>query len=423
MFKSIVKFIFTSLLLCIVIFNVNACFVLDTSNEIYYNDINVALSDVKNGCIGKHANLSSSQNVVKILKQNKHLDITLLQNIIIEQPLEIIDVYFDLNGHSITVKSDTGLIIGGKTEIIGNLEGSAILSDRDNVTLISIRRAATCKIYGGNFSVSANDGRLCGIHVYGNLELYDTSILINGNPTDQTNHSVYGIYGNLFSKVKIENSRIEAYTQDGNAFAFFNGDSAEVKDSTLTGFSNYMSNESAFTQYSVGCYNNGTLALTNCNVSGIHSGVDSCGSLIVNGGTYSGFGHGGIYFAGSNQTSYVVNATLQEIVMPDGYTSHGPNSTHGGCYIGGGNKNDNLIVYMNNCKILATKHAIVLRGTSHEKNNQVYVSNTTIDVLSVRIDNDTHKLHIGMGCNFGQEHTTIPDVVYLTEDIYCEEQN
>ena len=423
MFKSIVKFIFMSLLLCIAIFNVNACFALDASNEIYYNDINVALSDVENGCIGKNANLSSSQNVIKMFKQNEHLDITLLQNVTIEQPLEIIDVHFDLNGHSITVKSDTGLIIGGETEIIGNLDGSAILSDRDNVTLISIRRAATCKIYGGNFSVSANNGRLCGIHVYGNLELYDTSILINGNPTDQTNPSVYGVYGNLFSKVKIENSQIEAYTQDGNAFAFFNGDSAEVKDSTLTGFSNYMSNESAFTQYGVGCYNNGTITLTNCNVSGIHSGVDSCGSLMVDGGTYSGFGHGGIYFAGSNHTSYVVNATLQEIAMPNGYVSHGPNSTHGGCYIGGGNKNDNLIVYMNNCKILATKHAIVLRGTSNEKNNQVYISNTTIDVLSVRIDNDTHKLHIGIGCNFGQEHTTLPGAVHLTEDLYCEEQN
>ena len=423
MFKSIVKFVFMSLFLCIATFNVYACFSLDASNKIYYDDINVALSDVKNNCIGKHANLSSSQNVIKILKENNSIAITLLKNITIEQPLEMIDVHFDLNGHSITVKSDTGLIIGGQTEIIGNLDGSEILSNRDDVTLISIRRATTCKIYGGKLSVIANNGRLCGIHVYGNLELYDASILIKGNPTDQTNPSVYGVYGNLFSNVKIENSQIEAYTQGGNALAFFNGDSADIKDSTLTGFANYMSNESAFTQYSVGCYNNGTLTLTNCNISGIHSGVDSNGSLFVDGGTYSGFGHGGIYFSGSNHTSYVVNATLQEIPMPNGYTSHGPNSTHSGCYIGGGNKNNNLIVYMNNCKLLATKHAIVLRGTSNEKNNQVYVSNTTIDVLSVRIDNDTHKLHIGMGCNFSQEHTSIPDVVYLTEEIYCEEQN
>ena len=418
MFKSIVKVVLMSLFLCIATFHVNTCFSLDANKEIYYNDIYVALSDVKNGCVGKHANLSSSQNVIKILKQNNNIAITLLQSITIQQPLEMMDVHFDLNGHSITVKSDTGLIIDGQTEIIGNLDGSEILSNRDDVTLILIRRAATCKIYGGNFSVTANNVRLCGIHVYGNLELNDTSILINGNPTDQTNPSVYGVYGNLFSRVKIENSQIEAYTQNGNAFAFFNGDSAEIKNSTLTGFSNYMSNESTFTQYSVGCYNSGTLTLTNCNVSGIHSGVDSCGSLIVDGGTYSGFGHGGIYFSGSNQTSYVVNATLQEMAMPNGYVSHGLNSTHGGCYIGGGNKHNNLIVYMNNCKILATKHAIVLRGTSNENNNQMYVSNTIIDVLSVRIDNDTHKLHIGIGCNFGQEHTTLPNVVYLTEDIY-----
>lgn len=423
MFKPIAKFVWVSLLLCIATFNVSACISLDASNEIYYNDINVALSDVNNGCVGKHANCSSSQNVIKILKQDKNIVMILLKNITIDQPLEMIDVIFDLNGHSITVQSNTGLIVGGQIEIIGNLDGSEILSNRDSVTLISIRRATTCKIYDGHFSVNANNGRLCGIHVYGNLELYDASILINGNPTDQTNPSVYGVYGNLFSNVKIENSQIEAYTQGGNALAFFNDDYAEIKNSTLTGFANYMSNESAFTQYSVGCYNHGTLTLTNCNVSGIHSGVDSHGNLIVDGGTYSGFGHGGIYFSGSNHTSYVSNATLQEISMPNGYVSHGPNSTHSGCYIGGGSKYDNLIVYMNNCKILATKHAIVLRGTSNEKSNQLYVSNTTIDVLSVRIDNDTHKLHIGIGCNFSQEHTTLPDVVRLTKDVYSKDQN
>jgi hypothetical protein len=109
--------------------------------------------------------------------------------------------------------------------------------------------------------------------------------------------------------------------------------------------------------------------------------------------------------------------------MPDGYVAQGPISTNTGCYIGGGERNDNLTVYMDNCSIFASKHSVVLRGSSGEQNNKLYVSNTTIDVLSVRIDNDTHKLHIGIGYNFGQEHTTFPDVVYLTEDIYCEEQN
>ena len=184
-----------------------------------------------------------------------------------------------------------------------------------------------------------------------------------------------------------------------------------------------MSDLKGFTQCAIGCYSDGLLTLTNCNISGIHSGVNSCGDLIVNGGTYSGYGHGGIYFAGSNKSSYVRNATLQEIDMPNGYASYGPESTHGGCYIGGGKKHDNLSVFMDGCTINATKHAMVLRGTSDEKNNSLYVSNTIIDVQSVRIDNNTHKLYIGKNCNFNKENTTLQDAVIITDEIYLQDEN
>ena len=422
MVKAIFKFILFFSCLLIAICNVNAGHLVN-SNDMYYYEIDTALLDIEKDIIGKHANKSQEYGVVKVVKQNDQINVVLLQDAIINHSIKLNNIVFDLNGYSLIINSDEGIMVDGITEIISSIPGGRIVSRTNDVTLVSIWRKSTCTINGVNIDINANDGNLCGVHVYGNLNLVNSNILINGNPTKDNNPSVYGVYGNLFSRVKIDNSNIEAYTQDGSAYAVFNGDSAEVKNSTLTGFSNYMSNESAFTQYSVGCYNNGTLTLTNCNVSGIHSGVDSCGSLIINGGTYSGFGHGGVYFAGCGQTSYVKNATLQEMDMPDGYVAQGPISTNAGCYIGGGERNDNLTVYMNNCSIFASKHSIVLRGSSGEQNNQVYVSNTTIDVLSVRIDNDTHKLHIGIGCNFDQEHTTLPNVVYLTEDIYCEEQN
>lgn len=422
MVKAILKFILFFSCLWIAICNVSACN-LANSNDMYYYEIDTALLDIENDTIGKHANNSQEYGVVKVVKQNNQINVVLLQDVIINNAIKLNNIVFDLNGYSLIINSDAGIMVDGITEIISSIPGGSIVSQTDGVTLVSILRKSTCTIDGVNIDINANDGRLCGLHVYGNLNLVNSNILINGNPTKDNNPSVYGVYGNLFSRVKIDNSNIEAYTQDGSAYAVFNGDSTEIKDSTLIAFSNYMSDSNGFTQCAMGCYSDGFLILTNCNISGIHSGVNSCGDLIVNGGIYSGYGHGGIYFTGINNTSYVSNAIINEIDMPDGYVTYGPISTNAGCYIGGGERNDNLSVFMDGCTINATKHAMVLRGTSDEKNNSLYVSNTIINVQSVRIDNNTHKLYIGQNCNFNKENTTLQDAVIITDEIYLRGEN
>ena len=415
--KTLVRITTLLVFVIITVFNVNACNI-NVNGIFYYESIEDVIGDITHNTFGRRSISESSKAVIEVSRDGKNTTIKLLENIETGNNIEFKDLTLDLNGYSINVDNDDGLLIGGQTTILGETPGSKIFSERDGATLIAIRRGATCKIIGGNLNINAKNERLCAIHVYGNLEMYNVSIIVNGNPTTNDSPSVYGVYGNLFSKVKIESSNIEAYTQNGSAYAVFNSDKATILNSTLIAYSNYLSDEKGFIRCSIGCYSDGILELTNCNISGIHSGVNSRGKLTVNGGTYSGFGHGGIYFSGCGQTSYVKNATLQEIDMPDGYVTQGPISTNAGCYIGGGEKNDNLTVYMDNCSIFASKHSIVLRGSSGEQNNKLYVSNTNIDVKSIRIDNDTHSLFVGTRCNFDATNTTIPEVVVQTEEEY-----
>jgi hypothetical protein len=149
--------------------------------------------------------------------------------------------------------------------------------------------------------------------------------------------------------------------------------------------------------------------------------VNNAGTLYINGGTYEGYGHGGIYF-NVGTTAYVRNATIKDNPkMPEGYTATA-NHNGAGFYIGSG---DNIKVYMDNCKIYGTASQIVLRGSSGEQNNTLYISRSKLydldgDYLSVRIDNDTHKLYIGKGSNFTAENTTLPSAVIATDEVYIQ---
>ena len=86
---------------------------------------------------------------------------------------------------------------------------------------------------------------------------------------------------------------------------------------------------------------------------------------------------------------------------------------------------------MDNCTIDATSQPVVMRGTGGEKNNHIYISNSTIPLgtYGLRVDNSTHRVYIGSGNNFGIEELKIRDlsgvteadlglIVKLTDDVY-----
>ena len=118
--------------------------------------------------------------------------------------------------------------------------------------------------------------------------------------------------------------------------------------------------------------------------------------------------------------------------MPEGFDKT-IGSNRAGFYIGGGEGDDGNTVYMDNCVIVAEHQPIVLRGSSNEKKNTLYISNsqiTTGTTLGIRIDNNTHRLILGSGNSFGIEEVKLrPGVtkddlsimVTVTDEVYCTE--
>jgi len=256
---------------------------------------------------------------------------------------------------------------------------------------------ASCTINGGTYIASsgADDGGTATIISLGNLVINGATINANS-----FNNRVIGVQIGSTGTSVISNSSISAY-------------------STY----NYCedSNDGYYCSSSNGVVNVGVLTVNNTYVMGTHAGLQNKGSLYINGGVYEGFGHGGIYFSGAGTTSYVENATIRECDMPAGYTNTA-NDNNAGMYIGGSEGMDNISVYMNNCDIYGSAKPLVLRSTSGEKNNSLYISYSRINEgINIRIDDNSHKLYSGIGNNFRSENTTLPSAVIDTNEVYVRE--
>ena len=152
---------------------------------------------------------------------------------------------------------------------------------------------------------------------------------------------------------------------------------------------------------STGFINHGTATLNNCNITGIHSGVTTQGTIYANGGTYEGYGHGGFYITGG-VNNYICNAIIRECDMPESYTAGTGMNNASGMYIG---SSSNITVNIDNCDIYASGKGIALRGSGKETNNTIKISNSRMHKLSsaahfMRIDDETHRIYIGKGCEF-----------------------
>lgn len=172
---------------------------------------------------------------------------------------------------------------------------------------------------------------------------------------------------------------------------------------------------------SIGVMNVGNATLNNCHVSAIKSGLDTrLGSkTYVNGGIYESTDHGGIYFCHGPSGEAYINGAKIVCCEYKGKYEESEAANFGGFYIGGvGEAGSNMKAYINNCSITGGSAAFVIRGSSGEQNNEVYISNSTIGTNKVRIDNDTLKLYIGKGCNFAAENTNRPNSVIITNDVY-----
>ena len=196
------------------------------------------------------------------------------------------------------------------------------------------------------------------------------------------------------------------------------GGHTTVLGGTYIGYGNY--SETIGTQgISVGA--SATATLENCYVYGTHVGVQANSSILVRGGTYEGYGHGGFYLMGSDSVSYIKDAVIREADMPAGYAdlTSGDNKT--GIYIGGQGGKKNITVYIDNCRITGENQAIALRGSNGEQNTKLYISNSVLNLdatNAIRVDNDTFSVYLGVGNNFTIDNVQRPNRVTETGETY-----
>ena len=224
--------------------------------------------------------------------------------------------------------------------------------------------------------------------------------------------------------MNIENTEINGDSEKGIVYGIGNYEGAKMAIANTNVFAD-AEGSSVDASYSIGINNSGELKFYSGSVYGVHSGLqNSAGAkLYIYGGTFDGYGHGGIYFSqGENGEAYVENATLKSGEYNGKHDESKFSPAHGGSfYIGGGTKanNSNNKVYMNGCTITSVKGTMgVLKGSSGEINNQLYISNSTIESgKKMRID-ENQKLFVGKGTNITEANVSSVDRVEFTNEEY-----
>ena len=153
-------------------------------------------------------------------------------------------------------------------------------------------------------------------------------------------------------------------------------------------------------------------------VRGAHSGVQLSGTEnYIVGSILEGTGHGGAYFCKNQKTgedgnylpvtSYVINTTIAHIPAYGIFAGDASNPLYSSdnraaFYIGGSSGANGITVYMDGCTIIGDKYSGVLRGSSSEYNNKLYMSNTSVGT-PMRVDNDTMILGVGKSVSITPE--------------------
>ena len=409
-FKLIMLFVFIFMFLYL-----DGCIAHNKDVIYYYENINDVFSDINNNCVGKQSVANKEMSHVSITSQDGVYTICLLQNTVAYGTLFTNDTNINLNGFTLESK-EFSINVGGVCRIYnGFLNG--FCENNKNYYGIVIGSQATCYIENVAINATSNCNTNFAINAYGTLFLYNSTVCINSVISNQDTKTI-AIYGNIFSSIYIENSKIISSSDFGCVEGVRVVDNGKIANSQIIAHSNYQFDGTRFTSRSIGCSNYGNLEINNCTIYGVHSGINSSGNLSIDSGIYLGYGHGGLYCSGSKTRYKIANAIFSQAEMPDGYEDIDTGSMKSGLYIGGQKNSNNVEVFIDNCIIRGDKNAIVLRGTSGEINNSLYVSNIILDVQHIRVDNETHRIYIGTGCEFEYVSVDIPHIVVYTEDFY-----
>lgn len=320
---------------------------------------------------------------------------------------------FDLGGETLNFTANNAITVKANNVVIdGTVEGSGITVNApagQKATVINVE-SGSCTVNGGIYTANTFGA--------GTVNNYVPAVYVKTGATLNVNGAT------ILAKDNGEKGFAVGIQAMGNA---------EISNATVIAEANYVANAagSNYGSSSRGIYSEADLKLNNCYVWGAHSGVTSKGSVYVDGGTYEGYGHGGVYLSGAGTTSYFYNATINWAPMREGTVADTVAGTNGSAfYIGGGSSVTNVSAYIDSCTFNTkaginpkddTKipyYAIVLRNSSKEKNNCVYMSNSTVmnaTKYAFRTNNGDNTVYSGVGNNFAQAKKDIDYASRLVE--------
>lgn len=287
------------------------------------------------------------------------------------------------SGETKTVVNFTGTV---------TINGGSLTSSTESVkAYVVYNDGGSCVIVDSHLDASSESADSCAVQVAGGTVSVDGADI----------HAItYGQTSGMATGIGV-NGQCILYAKDSRVLADARGDSAV--DGPL----------------SIAFVNSGTAYLDNVEMNGTHSGIQNGGAakLYINGGVYTGFCHGGIYFCqGPEGEAFVNDATLRAGCYEGVFDySELQDDKFSAVYIGGGPDSVNITAYMDGCRIDGTdgNTSIVVRGTSGEQNNTLNVSNCTLVDPSkwIRVDNDTLRINIGVGTNI-----TTASLKYVEKD-------
>lgn len=421
----------------------------------YYSSLPLAVNNSAAQTIGTGSDSNKETAIAGVYEEDGKRYVVLLKDAEETENINLSgNITLNLCGNTLTVKK--GIKVIGENSVVnidGTVEKSQItmdVGDTEAVSMITCGSTNTLNVTGGAYAAKlSGDGikeirtilcqdnsvlnlKDCEVIAKSGCEAELGALSIGGSAkatiqscklnADSTNGKAFTIYCKPSSVSEIKNCDVYAHSQHVSSKGIYisKGATAKIDDTKVFADSRSSHNE----QLSSGIQNVGEATITNCNVYGNHSGMQTNvgAKTYVTGGRFESPSHGGIYFShGSSGEAYIEGA---EIAMCEYKGRYGSIEigANGGLYIGSSTDSGNYMsIYFNNCEFInAGGPAFVLSSTYGGKSNTIYVSNSTIPYLSekARIDSSTHKVYIGTGCNFTAENTRLPSAVIMTDEVY-----
>ena len=422
----------------------------------YYSDLSTAITDINNGVATNALADSDNAKVSVFTAYTGVLTVMLLDDVSESVQIDIlVDMDIALNGKTLTFTTPVSHLSFAENthcRIFGNVTGSTVNKECDcSAYGSSIRLLYTksdrLEVIGGsyimnvsatkgfsnfNIAIGANEVLLDGV----NIEVQNTNTtstkVVNGVQNDAkklevrncTISSRNGIARAVASYVDfaVIDSTLRAVSSaaDVRCIALMEGASVTAENTTI--FADAPGCHADDVAAAVGITSDGdsesVVVLKDCVVFGTHSAITSAGKLYINGGVYTGFCHGGVYSSGN--TTAINDATLRCGNYEGEFDYSGKTAEiYGSMYIGGSAGRDNITAYLDGCTIEHNGgHPIVMRGTDGEQNNTINISNSTIGGGTIRIDNDTLKLNVGIGTNITTDMIDNPAGAEFTGELY-----